>query len=151
MAYNYIINKEMKLNFVNASGLVSGKEIIETTTKMFKDPDWKFVRKQISDFREAKELIITSQDFEKIIEVEKKQQPLQEIIHNGETGKLAIVAKKEIYDIVFKLYSIKTKDGFHKTGIFNDMDEAVVWLDFPSLENKDEEYLKNNFPELKNI
>lgn len=150
MSYTYRIKKELKLNYIKASGSVCGKEIIETAQRMFNDPDWKFVRKQISDFREAKELIITFQDFEKIIEAEKKQQPSQEIIHDGETGKLAIVTEKEIYDIIFSLYSIKTKDSFHETRIFNDMDEAVAWLDF-QLENKDEEHLKDNFPELKNI
>ncbi|MFZ0456592.1 MAG: hypothetical protein WAM24_22775, partial [Ignavibacteriaceae bacterium] len=131
MSYTYRINRELKLNYVKANGSVSGEQVIRTAQRMFIDPDWKYVRKQISDFREAKELIITFQDFEKIIEVEKEQQSSQEIIHNGEKGKLAIVAEKEIYDIVFRLYSIKTKDGFHDTRIFNTMDEAIVWLDLP--------------------
>ncbi|MGA9291704.1 MAG: hypothetical protein WBV81_03885 [Ignavibacteriaceae bacterium] len=150
MSYTYRINRELKLNYVKANGSVSGEQVIRTAQRMFIDPDWKYVRKQISDFREAKELIITFQDFEKIIEVEKEQQSSQEIIHNGEKGKLAIVAEKEIYDIVFRLYSIKTKDGFHDTRIFNTMDEAIVWLDLPLFEGKDEKHLKENFPELKN-
>ena len=151
MSYTYRINRELKLNYVKAFGSVNGTQIIETSQRMFKDPEWKFVRKQISDFREANELIITFQDFEKIVEAEKKQQPLQEKIHNGETGKLAIVAEKEIYDIIFRLYSIKTKDGFHETRIFNKMDDAIVWLNFSLFEGKGEEYLIENFPELKNI
>ncbi len=151
MSYTYRINKELKLNYVKAYGSVTGVQVAETAQKMFSDPEWKFVRKQISDFRETKELVLTFQDFEKIIEVEKEQQAAQEKIHNGESGKLAIVAEKEIYDIVFRLYSIKTKNGFHETRIFNDMDEAVAWLDFPLLENKDEQHLKDNFPELKNF
>ena len=151
MSYTYRINRELKLNYVKAFGSVNGVQVIETSQRMFIDPEWKFVRKQISDFREANELIITFQDFEKIIEVEKKQQPLQEKIHNGETGKLAIVAEKEIYDIIFRLYSIKTKDGFHETRIFNTMDDAIVWLDFPLFEGKGEEHLIEYFPEFKNI
>ena len=151
MSYTYRINRELKLNYVKAFGSVNGVQVIETSQRMFKDPEWKFVRKQISDFREANELIITFQDFEKIVEVEKEQQPIQEKIHNGETGKLAIVAEKEIYDIIFRLYSIKTKDGFHETRIFNTMDDAIVWLDFPLFEGKGEEHLIEYFPEFKNI
>ena len=151
MPYTYRINRELKLNYIKAYGSVSGMQIIETARKMFNDSEWKFVRKQISDFREANELVITSQDFEKIIEVEEEQRPAQEIIHNGEKGRLAIVAEKEIYDIIFSLYSIKTKDGFHETRILHTIDEAIVWLDLPLLKGKDEEHLKENFPELKNI
>ena len=153
MSYTYRINKELKLNYVKASGSVHVSEIIETARKMFRDPDWKFVRKQISDFREATGLIITFEGFEKIIEVEKEQQEEQEKIHNGETGKLAIVAEKDIYDIIFELYSVKTKDGFHKTKIFNNIDQALVWLELISVNDIKENNLNSeltNLIKLKN-
>ena len=148
MPYNYKIIKELKLNYVKASGIVLGKEIVDSARKMFKDPDWSCVRKQISDFKEVKELVITFQEFEKIIGVEKEQNEEQEKIHKGEIGKLAIVANKEIYDIIFKLYEIKTKDGFHKTKLFNTLDNALIWLyELPA--NKNKEYdVKKVFTEL---
>ena len=50
----------------------------------------------------------------------------------GKPGKLAIVAEKELYDIIFKLYKVKTKDGFHETQIFNNIEDALAWLNEPS-------------------
>ena len=38
MSWTYRIYKEQKLNYVKASGITLGKEIIETTKKMFKRP-----------------------------------------------------------------------------------------------------------------
>jgi hypothetical protein len=141
LPYNYKIIKELKLNYVKASGKVTGNEIIETSKKMFIDPDWIYVRKQISDFRETKELILTFQEFDAIVNIEKEQQQEQEEIHNGETGKLAIVAEKELYDIIFKLYQFKTKDGFHETKLFNNIEDALIWLNETS--QKSNNYLKS--------
>ena len=143
MPYTYKIIKELKLNYVKASGTVLGKDIIDTARQTFKDPDWSHVRKQISDFKDVKELVITFQEFEKIVVVEKEQQDEQEKIHNGEIGKLAIVAEKDIYDIIFKLYEFKTKDGFHETRLFNNLDEALVWLyETSAYKNKNYDMIK---------
>ncbi len=128
MSWTYKIYKEQKLNYVKASGLTLGKEIIETTKKMFNDPEWKFVRRQISDFRDVKEFVVTFSEFDKLIDLEKEHQEEQEKIHNGETGKMAIVAQKDLYDIIFKLYKVKTKDGSHETQIFNNIEDALAWL-----------------------
>ncbi|MFZ0453132.1 MAG: hypothetical protein WCE54_19825 [Ignavibacteriaceae bacterium] len=148
MPYMYKIIKELKLNYVKATGTVVGKEIVDTSRKMFKDPEWNYVRKQISDFREVKELVIEFQEFETIVGVEKEQQEKQEKIHNGETGKLAIVADKELYDIIFKLYEFKTAEGFHETKLFNTLDEALVWLYGTSLNSNKQSDMEKALMEL---
>ena len=64
--------------------------------KCLKDPDWKFVRRQISDFREVKEFVVTFREFDRIVDLEKEQHEEQEKIHNGETGKIGDSSRKRI-------------------------------------------------------
>ncbi len=129
MAFSYKILKDKKLNYIKGSGIALGSEIIDTTKAMFNDPDWKYVRKQISDFRNIKELVVTFQEFDELIRIEDEFGVEQAKIHAGEIGKLAIVAKNELHDIIFKLYKEKTKKGAHETQIFYTIEEAENWLE----------------------
>ncbi len=129
MPFSYKILKDKKLNYIKASGIALGCEIINTTKAMFNDPDWIYVRKQISDFRNIKELVVTFQEFDELIRIEEEFGVEQAKIHDGEIGKLAIVAKNELHDIIFKLYKEKTKKGAHETQIFNTIEGAENWLE----------------------
>ena len=153
MSYTYQINKEKSLNYVKGSGVVLGSEILATTEKMFNDPDWIYVKKQINNFLQIKELVISINEFEKLIELEKQSVVQQNKILTGETGQLAIVAQKELYDIIFQLYAFKTKGLSHDTKMFNTVDEALLWLKVSessspkneSKEVKSEKKLSNKF------
>lgn len=128
MSYSYKIYKDQNLNIIKASDVVYGSEVFETMEKMFDDPDWKYVKKQINDFLDVKELVVTEKEFEKVLLLEQKLSEKNKQILDGKTGKLAIVANKELYKILFNLYAYKTKGLAHTTKIFDTIDDAFVWI-----------------------
>jgi hypothetical protein len=118
----YRIFPDQKVAYIKAWGKTTIDEIMIEGARMFAETEWENGFNILCDYREITEVNPTYQDIEKIVDQDKRNEPL------FDNSKCAVVAKNDLIFGLSRMWEILSENTNLKKMVFKDINEARSWL-----------------------
>jgi hypothetical protein len=119
----YKIFEDINLVYVKAVDVLEYEELMDHIEKLANDPAYVPPMKKLIDYVELKKSSLSTSES---IAFSKRK---QELVDRFLNEKCAIVTQADYFSLVTKYHQGYIDEGKLKTKIFQDIDEAKVWLD----------------------
>ena len=118
MPASYRIDKSLGLVFTTAQGVLTGQDILTHRQRLREDPDFDPGYNQLIDLRDVFEFPVSGAEMPRIVD------------HHlfNEKSRRAIVAEKDIYFGMARMYEMYGEADPSQIRVFRDMAEARRWL-----------------------
>jgi hypothetical protein len=127
MSLKYKIFEDIKLVYVKAVDLLDYDELMDHIEKLANDPAYIPPMKKLLDYVDLKKSSLTNSES---IAFSKRKQELSDRFLDE---KCAIVTQEDYFSLITKYHQSYIDEEKLKTRIFQNIDEAKVWLDIDLL------------------
>jgi hypothetical protein len=119
----YRIIPDQKVAYIKAWGKVTVDEIMIEGARMFAETEWENGFNILCDYREITEFNPVCEDVQRVVDQDKKHEPL------FDKSKCAVVAKGDLVFGISRMWEILSQDTNLSTMVFRDIREAINWLE----------------------
>ncbi len=129
MALTQICDRKKKLLVTTLRGEVSGQELMDAYSRIYRQPIFDETFHQLWDFRYIETLHLSKEDFEGIKKLAEKYCPKS----GTDLGKMVMIASKQPIIDSLRTILASTEERAREKNLFGSLEDGLAWLGITSL------------------
>lgn len=122
MTIQYTMIPDLKMVYVQASGSISGQDVLTQGGRMFADQDWTNGFSILCDYRDITQFDVNYDDILSLV----KQDKLNESLFDQ--SRVAILTGSDATYGIARMWTTLSENTKIKTQIFQDLKESLEWM-----------------------